>query len=52
VHIFDFNEEIYGEYIDVDFIARLRSEEKFSDVAQLVDQMHRDSAQAKAILAA
>jgi riboflavin kinase/FMN adenylyltransferase len=52
VHIFDFNKEIYDEYIDVDFVARLRSEEKFSGVAGLVEQMHRDSAQAKAILAA
>lgn len=52
VHIFDFNKEIYDEYIDVDFVARLRSEEKFSDVAELVEQMHRDSAQAKEILAA
>jgi riboflavin kinase/FMN adenylyltransferase len=52
VHIFDFNREIYGEYIDVDFVARLRSEEKFADVAELVEQMHRDSAAAKAILAA
>ncbi len=52
VHIFDFNEEIYGQYIDVDFIARLRSEEKFADVADLIEQMHRDSARAKEILAA
>ena len=52
VHIFDFDEEIYGQFIDVDFIARLRSEEKFSDVAELVEQMHRDSARAREILAA
>lgn len=52
VHIFDFDEEIYGEYIDVDFVARLRSEEKFADVAELVKQMHLDSAKAKEILAA
>jgi riboflavin kinase/FMN adenylyltransferase len=52
VHIFDFNEDIYGENIDVDFIERLRSEEKFADVAALVEQMHRDAARAKEILAA
>ena len=52
VHIFDFDKDIYGEYIHVDFIARLRSEEKFDDVNDLVEQMHRDSARAKEILAA
>ena len=52
VHIFDFDREIYGEYIHVDFIARLRSEEKFDDVDALVEQMHRDSALARQILAA
>ena len=52
VHIFDFDRNIYGEYIHVDFVARLRSEEKFDDVDQLVEQMHRDSAQAREILAA
>lgn len=51
-HIFDFDEDIYGRYIHVDFIARLRDEEKFSDAAALVEQMHRDSAAAREILAA
>jgi riboflavin kinase/FMN adenylyltransferase len=52
VHIFDFDKDIYGEYIHVDFVARLRSEEKFDDVDALVEQMHRDSALAREILAA
>lgn len=52
VHIFDFDRDIYGEYIHVDFIARLRSEEKFDSVDALVDQMHRDSEKARQILAA
>ncbi|MGH8193958.1 MAG: riboflavin kinase, partial [Woeseiaceae bacterium] len=52
VHIFDFDEEIYGQYIHVDFIGRLRSEEKFDDAKALVEQMHRDAALAKEILAA
>jgi riboflavin kinase/FMN adenylyltransferase len=52
VHIFDFDKDIYGEYIHVDFIARLRSEEKFDDVQDLIEQMHRDSARAREILAA
>ena len=52
VHIFDFDKDIYGEYIHVDFVARLRSEEKFDDVDALVEQMHRDSKRAREILAA
>ena len=51
VHIFDFDKDIYGEYIHVDFIARLRSEEKFDDIEDLIEQMHRDSARAKETLA-
>jgi riboflavin kinase/FMN adenylyltransferase len=52
VHIFDFDEAIYGQYIEVDFIARLRSEEKFDNARALVEQMHRDAALAREILAA
>ena len=52
VHIFDFDEDIYGKYIHVDFIARLRSEKKFDSVADLVEQMHRDADNAKSVLAA
>jgi riboflavin kinase/FMN adenylyltransferase len=51
VHIFDFEGEIYGKYIHVDFIARLRSEEKYSDVDELVAQMHRDADNARTALA-
>ena len=52
VHIFDFDQDVYGEYIHVDFIARLRSEEKFADVDELVAQMHRDADNARAALVA
>ncbi|MGH8165587.1 MAG: bifunctional riboflavin kinase/FAD synthetase [Woeseiaceae bacterium] len=51
VHIFDFDEDIYGAYIHVDFIARLRSEQKFGGARELIEQMHRDTARAKEILA-
>lgn len=52
VHIFDFDADIYGEYIQVDFIARIRSEEKFENAKALIEQMHLDSARAREILAA
>lgn len=50
VHIFDFDQQIYGRYIHVDFIARLRSEQKFADEQALIEQMHRDAARAKEVL--
>ena len=49
-HIFDFDEDIYGEHIHVDFIEKLRDEAKFSDLDALVEQMHRDAAAARRIL--
>jgi len=51
VHIFDFDESIYGDYIHVDFVARLRSEKKFAAIDELVAQMHLDADNARSILA-
>lgn len=50
VHLFDFDREIYGEYIHVDFIAHLRAEEKFASVAELVAQMRIDADNARSVL--
>ncbi len=52
VHIFDFDRDIYGTLIEVEFVARLRDEVRFEDLDSLTEQMHRDAAQARAILAA
>ncbi len=52
VHIFDFDEDIYGKYIHVDFVARLRSELKFDEVRNRVEQLQRDAESARVILAA
>ena len=50
VLIFDFEREIYGEYITVHFIERLRAERHFADLAALQRQMHLDVEAAKAAL--
>jgi len=50
VHIFDFARDIYGAHIQVEFIAKLRDEEKFADLDALTEQMFRDAEQAKAVL--
>jgi len=52
VHIFDFNEDVYGKYIHVDFIAWLREQEKFDMVEDLVAQMDVDADNARSALAA
>lgn len=49
--LFDFNGDLYGKTLDVEFLGFLRGEEKFDSVDALIVQMDRDSAEAKAILA-
>jgi riboflavin kinase/FMN adenylyltransferase len=50
-HLFDFDGDLYGRHLEVEFVAKLRDEEKFPDLAALTAQMHRDAAEARAILA-
>lgn len=52
VHLFDFDDDIYGRYIHVDFIGWLRGQEKFDAVDELVAQMHVDADNARSVLAA
>jgi len=52
VHLFDFDRDIYGEYIHVDFIEHLRDEAKFDSVDELVAQMNADAENARSALAA
>ncbi len=49
-HLFDFDGDLYGQRIEVEFVARLRDEEKFPDLPSLVAQIQRDDEQARAIL--
>ena len=49
-HLFDFAGDLYGRRIEVEFVAHLRDEEKFPDLASLVAQMQQDEVQARAIL--
>jgi riboflavin kinase/FMN adenylyltransferase len=52
VHVFDFNRDIYGRYIEVQFVRRLRDELKFPDLPSLQRQMHMDAEAARRVLAA
>jgi riboflavin kinase/FMN adenylyltransferase len=47
-HLLDFDGDLYGESIEVRFLARLRDERKFSGPQELADQIARDRAAAAA----
>ncbi len=49
VHILDFDQNIYGEKIRVNFIQRIRDEKKFAGIDELIEQIHRDIAAAREI---
>ena len=49
-HLFDFDGDLYGRRIDVEFVAKLRDEEKFSDLDALRVQMGRDAERARDVL--
>jgi riboflavin kinase/FMN adenylyltransferase len=49
-HLFDFEGDLYGCEIEVEFVARLRDEERFASLEALTQQMERDAAEARSIL--
>jgi riboflavin kinase/FMN adenylyltransferase len=51
VFLFDFKGDLYGQALDVAFIAFLRDEMKFEGIEPLIRQMDDDSAKARAALA-
>ncbi len=42
VNIFEFNQDIYGKRIKIKFVKRIRDEEKFSNLNELIKQLHLD----------
>jgi len=50
VHLLDFDGDLYGREIEVEFIARIRNELKFDSLDALKAEMERDKARARAIL--
>jgi len=49
-HVFDFDGSLYGRELEVEFVAKIRDEEKFDNLDALVQQMHQDAAGARALL--
>ena len=50
--VLDTAADLYGQHVGVDFVARIRGQEKFAKVEDLVKAMERDTERARAILAA
>jgi riboflavin kinase/FMN adenylyltransferase len=50
VHIFDFDKDIYGTNVEIEFIEYIRDERKFADIAQLQAQIANDCEKARGIL--
>ncbi|MGZ5202767.1 MAG: bifunctional riboflavin kinase/FAD synthetase [Telluria sp.] len=48
VHVFDYNEDCYGKLVRVEFLARLRDEEKYEDLPTLTAAIERDGEMARA----
>jgi len=51
IFIFDFEGDLYGKSLIVEFVDWLRGEEKFESVEALVSQMRQDAADARRVLA-
>lgn len=49
-HLFDFDGDLYGRHIEVEFVAKLRDELKFPDLPTLTEQMQRDAETARRLL--
>jgi riboflavin kinase / FMN adenylyltransferase len=49
-HILDFEKDLYGHPIKLEFVEYLRPEEKFPSVEALIEQIHADIARARKIL--
>jgi riboflavin kinase / FMN adenylyltransferase len=50
VHLLDFDREIYGQDVRLEFVARLRNEVKFDSVDVLVEQIWKDVEETRKIL--
>lgn len=51
VHLLDFEGDLYGETLTVQFLRRLREERKFEGAQQLIEQMHLDEKQSRTLMA-
>ena len=43
IHIFDFNEDLYGQQLEVEVLKKVRDEKKFDSIEQLSQQIEQDT---------
>ena len=48
--MFDFDAEIYGHHVMVEFVQRIRAEQRFESLDELREQIHADSHAARLCL--
>lgn len=46
-YILDFNQNIYGQWISVELLKKIRDNQKFKSAEELVEQMKRDEQEAR-----
>jgi riboflavin kinase/FMN adenylyltransferase len=51
VHILDFAQSLYGREVEVEFLSRLRAEQRFESLGALTAQIRRDTDEARAYFA-
>lgn len=49
-HILDFDADIYGEWLGVDFVSRLRGDATFPNIEELIAQLRADEVATRAVL--
>jgi riboflavin kinase/FMN adenylyltransferase len=50
-HLFDADGELYGAWVRLEFVARMRDVRKFASADALIAQLRADEAQARALVA-
>ena len=51
VHVLHLHQDLYGQQLQVSFVARLRPEQRFPDAESLRQQLQQDALQAELLLA-
>lgn len=49
-HLLDFDGDLYGKDLDIEFVERLRDEQRFASIHDLVEQIGRDVQRAREVL--
>jgi riboflavin kinase/FMN adenylyltransferase len=49
-HILDFDRDLYGEHVTLEFVSRLREEMRFNSVEALLEQIHADIEQTRRLV--